>query len=411
MIAVIDCNNFFVSCERLFNPSLHNKPVVVLSNNDGCAISRSNEVKDLGIKMGQPYFEFEHLVKLHDITVFSTNFSLYSDISRRIMNELVNFAEEYEIYSVDEIFIKVPNTVSDYEQFAKKIRDTILKNIGIPVSVGIARTKTLAKIAVEQEKRNKGYYIIDSENLDNTLKQIELNDIWGIGNAFANKIANHKIMNALDFKRLDAKFIKSLRSINLHRTYLELNEIECYNILHVNYPKSISHTRSFFKGIKLDDTLLSLFSEFTADCAFKLRRKKSVCTNAMVFFVNSVNGKREYVSNSFNFAPTQFENKISKYINEFLQKKIKKKNNSYNIKRIGITLFGIYPEDEVTQNFLDPIKDSDKKIYLAIDKLNLKYHRQLVHSGGINLRKKYKANRKHESQKFTSDWNEILTIK
>ena len=180
-VALIDCNSFYVSCERLFNPKINNKPVVVLSNNDGCVISRSTEAKGIGIKMGEPYFKVKELVRKNNVHIFSSNYALYGDISRRVMKTLKSFSNKIEIYSIDEAFIDLSHVEDkEIENYGKEIRDRILKWTGIPTSVGIAKTKTLSKVANNIAKKNKTGVIYLNENIDNYLKKFHISDIWGV---------------------------------------------------------------------------------------------------------------------------------------------------------------------------------------------------------------------------------------
>ena len=214
-IALIDCNSFYVSCERLFKPSLTKKPVIVLSNNDGCIISRSSEAKALGIKMGEPYFKAKKIIAKNNAHVFSSNYSLYGDISRRVMKTLKHFAPEMEIYSIDEAFLNL-TIVPDEEvlQFGKKIRETILQWVGIPTSIGIATTKTLSKIANHIAKKEKSGIVslINKKNIDHILKKIEIRDVWGVGRQLSKFYINNGIFNANQLKNVSNHWIKKTQT-------------------------------------------------------------------------------------------------------------------------------------------------------------------------------------------------------
>ena len=221
MYALCDCNNFFVSCERVFNPSLNNRPVVVLSNNDGCVIARSNEAKALGIKMAVPFFQIKHLVKKHDIAVYSTNFTLYGDMSTRVMSVLSGLVPDMEIYSVDEAFLNLSG-INDLDVYCRHIVDTTTKCTGIPVSLGVAPTKTLAKIANHFAKKYKGYNricTIDSEEKRTKALQItNIGDVWGIGYNHTKTLEYHSIKTAYDFTQKSRSWVRRKMSVIGERT-------------------------------------------------------------------------------------------------------------------------------------------------------------------------------------------------
>ena len=200
VFALIDCNAFYVSCERVFNPKLNNRPVVALSNNDGCIISRSKEAKALGIKMGVPLFKVKDIVKKEKVIVFSSNYTLYADMSRRVMNIIANFSSNTEVYSIDEAFIEISDLSVDYENYAHQLRSTILQHTGIPVSIGLAPTKTLSKVANHKAKKDESLNgvcsFIGKDNLNDILEATEVGDIWGIGRRLSKKLINQGVYNA-----------------------------------------------------------------------------------------------------------------------------------------------------------------------------------------------------------------------
>ena len=259
-IALIDCNNFYASCERIFNPRLIGKPIVVLSNNDGCIITRSAEAKELGIKMGEPYFKAKKIIDKNNVRVFSSNYSLYGDISQRVMETLARFASDVEIYSIDEAFLGL-NGFENYElsKYCQYIRRTIKKWVGIPVSIGVSTTKTLSKIANNLAKKNKEYdgvCILKSWfDINEALKLTPIEDVWGIGRRLSVFLKKYKINTAYDFTQLDKGWIRKNMGVVGEKTFLELCGVSCIELeLIPSDKKSCCVSRSFSKPVeKIDD--------------------------------------------------------------------------------------------------------------------------------------------------------------
>ena len=253
-IALVDCNSFYVSCERLFNPSIIKKPVVVLSNNDGCVISRSSEAKILGIKMGEPYFKVEKIVKKYDVKIFSSNYSLYGDISRRVMKTLKKFSPYIEIYSIDEAFLNLSSIKDeDLFEYGNKIRKTILKWTGIPTSIGIARTKTLCKAANHVAKKEKSGVVnlINSKQVDKILSEIKINEVWGVGKQLTKFYIKNGINTAYELKNISNTWIKKNTNVFGSRTAMELKGIPCISLeIHQEKRKNCCVSRSFGKKLQ-----------------------------------------------------------------------------------------------------------------------------------------------------------------
>ena len=250
VFALIDCNAFYVSCERVFNPKLNNRPVVALSNNDGCIIARSKEAKALGIKMGVPLFKVKDIIERENVIVFSSNYTLYADMSRRVMNIISEFSPSIEVYSIDEAFIELTGVKVDYEFYAHKLRQTILQYTGIPVSIGIASTKTLTKvanhIAKDNESLNGVCSLVDHKNLDRVLEDTHVSDIWGVGRQLSKKLITSGVFNAKLLKNSEDTWIRKMMSINGLKTVSELREISCLDLEETSATrKSCCTTRSF----------------------------------------------------------------------------------------------------------------------------------------------------------------------
>ena len=309
MIALLDCNNFYVSCERLFNPRLIGEPVVVLSNNDGCVISRSNEAKKLGIKMGVPFFKIKEILADNKIKVLSSNYSVYGDISNRIMSILKNddFIE-VEVYSIDEAFFSL-NKISNKEQKCLDLANKIMKWTGIPVSIGIAQTKTLAKITNRVIKKKYQYRELqfscsnvlelrNKSNLDYVLKNTKVKDVWGVGNKLSIFLEKNNINTAYDLRESNENFIREKRGVILHRTVLELRGVKC-NYIERFTPdkKSICVSRSFGRKLTSYKEIRSALIVYTQKAASKMRESNLFCRSITVFIKTSRYGEKMYSNN------------------------------------------------------------------------------------------------------------------
>tara|TARA_B100001123_G_scaffold349331_1_gene399283 strand:+ start:1103 stop:1972 length:870 start_codon:yes stop_codon:yes gene_type:complete len=274
-IALVDCNSFYVSCERLFNPSIIKKPVVVLSSNDGCVISRSTEAKLLGIKMGEPYFKVEKIVKKNDIKIFSSNYSLYGDISRRVMKTLKQFSPQIEIYSIDEAFLNLSSVKNEnLLEYANKIRKTILKWTGIPTSIGIATTKTLSKAAnlIAKKEKSGVVNLINSEKTDEILSQIKVNDVWGVGRQLTKFYIKNGIYTAYDLKKISENWAKKNTNVFGARTVMELKGLSCISLeIHEEKRKNCCVSRSFGRKVKKLEELEESVVTHCLNAAEKIR--------------------------------------------------------------------------------------------------------------------------------------------
>lgn len=289
MFALIDCNNFYASCERVFRPDLVGKPVVVLSNNDGCVIARSNEAKDLGIPMGAPAFEFQKLFDKHKVNVFSSNFALYGDMSSRVMEILSTYSPDMEIYSIDEAFLEFKGyDFFDLEEMGKKMKNQVEQWTGIPISVGFATTKALAKVANRIAKkfpeRTNGVYLIDSEDKRvKALKWLKIEDVWGVGRRHARRLHEKNIFTAFQFTYLDDSWVKKHMSIVGLRLKRELQGVPTLQLEEVQPKKNIATTRTFDGNYTDYQLIRERVASFAVSCAEKLRRQGSCCRSLMVF--------------------------------------------------------------------------------------------------------------------------------
>jgi DNA polymerase V len=358
MYALVDCNNFYASCERVFNPSLIGRPVVVLSNNDGCVIARSNEAKELGIEMGAPAFLIEDFLKKNNVAVYSSNYALYGDMSKRVYDTLNTFTPEIENYSIDESFLNLHGfeLLGDLTEYGHKIKRTVYRNTGIPVSVGIAYTKTLAKLANHISKKNKehnGCYVIDSEEKRlNALKSVPVGKVWGIGGQYAKLLQTKGIETAYHFTQVPKSWVKDKMSIVGVRTLMELQGTPCIE-LETAPPakKGICVARSFGEMQTEYTVIEEAVANFASSIAYKLR-KQSSCAGSMQVFLHT-NIHRKDLAQCYRTrtvlmpVPTNSSTEIVKYALWGLKSIFRQ---GYHYKKAGVIVSGIVPENTIHTN-------------------------------------------------------------
>ena len=416
MFGLADCNNFYASCERVFDPSLRDKPVVVLSNNDGCVIARSNEAKALNIPMGAPAFKIEPLIKKHNVAVFSTNFTLYGDMSNRVMNTLATFVADYEIYSIDEAFLSFHGFEHfDMPSYAAKIVKTVHKNTGIPISLGIAPTKTLAKVANKIAKKNGKYFCILNNEADIALalKATAIEDVWGIGRRYALFLQKHNIQTAYDFSLMSEAWVRTNMTVVGQRMLKELKGIPCYT-LETDIPakKNICTARSFGKMLTALPEIEEAVANYTARCCEKLRKQKNSANAVMVFLHTNPHRKDlpQYAKNivvqlpqATNYTPIMTAHTIAGL------RRIFKKGYSY--KKAGVIVIELVPENNV-QGSLFQNEDTEKthKLMQTVDELNAKYGRDHVRFSTQGYGKAWKLRQEKLSRCYTTKMDDLLDI-
>lgn len=426
---LVDCNNFYVSCERVFNPTLYNKPVVVLGSNDACVIARSNEAKALGIGMGAPAFECANIFKKHNVIVYSANFALYGDMSDRVMKTLTGFATDIEIYSVDEAFLFVsdfnhPNQLKQiapdyYLTYAQHIRTCVKQNTGIPVSVGIGPTKTLAKIANKLAKKNPSLHgafdITNHPDTDKILASIDVADIWGVGYRYASLLKRNRINNVRDFKYTDEKWVRKNMTVVGHKTLLELRGIACLPLECFPKPKqSITVSRSFGKKVNNLPHLKESVASYMTTAAAKLRAQHALTSHITVFIVTSRYHDPHYYFTSAqcqlpiatNFTPTLIAAAHSCLEKIFTPGLVYRK--------AGVLLADLMPHDCVQMNTFTPLSpDSHRQTAFmkAIDRINNKWGRDTLFFAAAGIEQPWHMHQAQKSACFTTNWHELLTIK
>ena len=418
MFALIDCNNFYASCERVFQPNLIDKPIVVLSNNDGCVIARSNEAKSLGIPMGAPAFKYKKIFKENNIEVFSSNFKLYGDMSDRVMSIITRFVPDVEIYSIDEAFLKFDGFSEDaINQKCREIIETIMKWTGIPVSIGLAKTKSLAKVANRIAKKHSNetnsFYSInnDSKHIQ-SLKNINIKDIWGIGFQNEKKLLNIGVKSGFDFINLPDQWVKKNMSIIGLKLKKELEGIPTLDILKENNTKkSITTTRSFEAEIVSIDDLIERITTFAVVASKKLRIQNSECNMISVYIRSNPfkenNGKYHFsLTEALPFS-TNSSIEISKFAIKLL-KKIYHKGKSY--KKAGIVLMGLTPESSHQFSFLEKNTNKHKKLMQSVDNIDNKYGLYKVRLASQDQKRIWKMNRQNLSRNYTTNIEEILIV-
>ena len=416
MIALVDCNNFYASCERVFRPDLEKKPIVVLSNNDGCVIARSNEAKKLGIKMGEPAFKKREVFERNKIKTFSTNFILYGDMSKRVMSILRNNSKEIEIYSIDEAFLECYN--EDLNSYGKNLRKKVKQWTGIPVSVGIAETKVLAKIAnhIAKKYRKSGVFILDSkEIIEKALKFTAIEEIWGIGRNHSRRFKEYGINTAYDLTCIEESWIKKKFSIIVLRIAKELKGIKCLDIESQHKTKkNICTSRSFGNPTSDYNTIKEAISTFAVRCCEKLRKQKTSTSELRIFiYTNPFNPKHRqyYGTKKIQLERATNDNQIIvQEVIKGLQKIYKK---GYVYKKAGVIVGNITQENQVQLNLFDQIKNREKytKISKVIDRINSSMGRDKLRIATQGFDRKWKMKQEQLSQCYTTRIDEILTVK
>ena len=408
-IALVDCNSFYVSCERLFNPRIRKKPVVVLSNNDGCIISRSNEAKALGIKMGEPYFKARDIILKNKVEVFSSNYSLYGDLSRRVMRTLKRFNSDIEVYSIDEAFMDLSNyTDTEVESVGREIRQTVLKWTGIPTSIGIAKTKTLSKVAnhIAKKKQSGVTSLIGIENLDPILEKVEINDVWGVGRQLTKFYQKNGIYNAKQLKNKSNTWIKKSSNVLSSRTAMELRGVPCIDIETTQTKrKSCVVSRSFGKRIETFQELKEAVANYCLNASEKIR-SESLVAKAITVFVRTSPFQRNfgYYSNSKTVDfPIATNNSIEtvKTAVASLESIFK---NGYRYQKAGVMLTGLSNADGKKNLFSSEKDEKINSLMRSMDNTNYRYGRATLSLASAGVHKKWNMRRQYSSKIDTADF-------
>ena len=415
VFALIDCNAFYVSCERVFNPKLNNKPVVALSNNDGCIIARSKEAKALGIKMGVPLFKVKDIVERENVIVFSSNYTLYADMSRRVMNIISEFTPSIEVYSIDEAFIELTNMNVDYESYARHMRKVILQYTGIPVSIGIASTKTLTKVANHIAKDDESLEgvcsLIQHENLDQVLEDTNVVDVWGVGRQLSKKLIANGIFNAKLLKNCEDTWVRKMMSVNGLKTVSELREISCLDLEETSATrKSCCTTRSFGKPLINLEDIEQAVTTFARRATERIRGENLIASTVSVFLRTNPFDRNRYYSNSSTTTlsyPTYDTVQIVKTALQ-LTKIIFREN--YKYKKAGVLLSGFYEKGTETKDLFSEARYRSPKLMSAVDQINERYGSDTIQIATECQMGKWKQKRKNCTQSYTTQLDNVLLI-
>jgi len=408
-IALIDCNSFYVSCERLFNPKIRRKPVVVLSNNDGCIVSRSNEAKALGIKMGEPYFKAKDIIIKNNVQVFSSNYSLYGDLSRRVMRTLKRFNADIEVYSIDEAFMDLSNFSDDEVlDIGQEIRSTVLQWTGIPTSIGIAKTKTLSKVAnhIAKKKKSGIASFIGVENIDPLLEKVEINDVWGVGRQLTKFYHKNGIYNAKQLKNKSNTWIKKNSNVLGSRTAMELRGISCINLEKTESKrKSCVVSRSFGQRIEKYQELKEAVASYCLNASEKIRSESLIAKSITVFIRTSPFQSRfGYYSNSKTVDFPIATNNSIEIVKTALTTLESIFKNGYLYQKAGVILSNL-SESTNSKNLFSSEKDEKiSSLMRSIDNTNYRYGRSSISLASAGVQKRWNMKREYSSKIDTSDF-------
>ncbi|MFP4025309.1 MAG: Y-family DNA polymerase [Thiohalospira sp.] len=419
MYALVDANNFYASCERVFRPELNGKPVVVLSNNDGCIIARSNEAKALGLKMGEPAFKRKSFLKANHVHIFSSNYALYGDMSKRIVQVLKTFSPAIEIYSIDESFLNLSAFYQiNYEQLGKSIQKKVYKHTGIPVGVGISTTKALAKIAnriAKKEKQYSGIAVLDNQrNIGLALRNTPIDDVWGIGRQYYKFLKSKGIFTAFDFTCMNDNWVRKNLTVTGLRLKKELQGISCIPLESIlPAKKAIATTRGFGKIITDKKFIREAVSTYATRCSEKLRKQKSVA-NILTVFVHTDpfndNETYHYLSKTANLGfSTNSQKELIKFALKILDLIYK---DGLRYKKAGVIVSGIESEESIqTSLFYDMDINGNEQLSKAIDCINEKYGRDKIKLAVQGDGQEWKLKQEKLSGRYTTQWSDILKIK
>ncbi len=420
VIALVDCNSFFASCEVAFDPQLKGKPVGVLSNNDGIIVARSPELKHLPLNAGRPVFEIRHILEENNVILRSSNYTLYQDMSRRVMQTLKQFTPNIEIYSIDEAFLDLTDLhITDYEAFGKEIKKIVYEWTGLPVSVGIAPTKTLAKAANELGKTNKDFEgVVDlyhkaEHEIDELLASLPVKDVWGVGYAYTKKLKAWGVRNAMQLKYLHRSAVKKHMTVVSERMLLELNGISCFPVHNIKSARqSLLTSRMFGKRVESVNDIKESVANYAAISAEKLRKEGSIAKGVYVWITTGRHAENRY-SNGFKVVlpePTDNTQEMIKVAKDAVDQIYLP---GYKYKKAGVCLFNIQPKGTKQINmFYPPDSEKEKKVDSVLDTIDLINKQQGRHvmkfgSQGTKSRKEWWMKRLQHSPRYTTQWSEL----
>ncbi len=418
IFGLVDCNNFYASCERVFRPELRGRPIVVLSNNDGCVIARSNEAKALGIPMGEPFFKVKPLIARHGVVVQSSNYALYGDLSNRVMTVLSQFTPETEVYSIDECFLDLSGfNGRDLTTYGQEITKTVQKWTGIPVGIGIGHTKTLAKLANHIAKKSpKANGVLDlsaSPYIDKALEVTEIGDVWGIGRRWAKRLKGYGIYTAKDFRDQSQGWVRKQMGVVGARTHAELRGISCIDLeAHATDKQTTAVTRSFGKVLTSFEALREAVLTFSARASAKLRGNDLVAGQVSVFIrTNAFREDQEQYSPSATIDLVPYSNDTRMVQNAALRALVQIYRDGLAYKKAGVILLDLVRSQTAPRDLFtaSPSKE-DHDLMRAIDYINTGLGGGLVAFGQLRKDKSWYVTRNHGSPRFTTSWGDLKRV-
>lgn len=417
MLALVDCNNFYCSVERLFAPHLIGRPIVVLSNNDGCVIARSDEAKALGVVMGSPAFMIQNELKQHNVEIFSSNYTLYGDISDRVMQTLATFATRIEVYSIDECFVDLTDMpYNDLLRLGMKIKNKIATNVGIPVCVGIAPTKALAKLAnkfAKKHHKNLGVHFVANDGLRlEMLAATPIEDVWGIGHQYANMLQTKGVKTALDFANLPEEFIRTEMTVVGQRLYNELKGINAIESIYTSrIKKGICTSRSFGTLLTDKNEIRIAVADYAARCAKKLRSQASNCKLINVFIhTNPHKTEEQQYRIGINLQLETATNDAGTLIKAACKAFDMIFREGYRYMKCGVQVFELSPETVLQQSLFTTENPKKKALMQAMDHVNLLMGHEYIKSASQGWAFRYKMKAEHLSPRYTTCFRELKTI-
>lgn len=418
LFALVDCNNFYASCERVFDPSLEGKPVVVLSNNDGIVVARSNEAKALGIGMGVPEFQIRGLIRRHDVRVFSSNYTLYGDMSQRVMETLAQLAPDFEIYSIDEAFLSLSGFAGrDLAEYGRAIRATVKRWTGIPVAIGLAETKTLAKVAARVAKRSKedaGVFDLTScRNRDALLAGTPVEDVWGVGPAFARLLTRHGIATALALREADEQWIGRCLGVVGRRLVLELRGVSCLPLEDCPQPKQgITVSRSFGRPVTTLAEMREAVADYSVRAAEKLRGERLAATVLTVFLTTNTFKDEPQYSNAVTMTLPGATDGTPDLLRCALSGVARIFREGYRYKKAGVMLTALVPAGRVQHDLFDHFdRERSSRLMRAVDRLNDQMGAGTLRYAAEGFSKRWRARFERRSPAYTTSWRELPVAK
>ncbi len=419
VFALVDCNNFYVSCERVFDPRLEGRPVIVMSNNDGCVVARSNEVKALGVGMGVPVFKVQEIIEKHGIEVFSSNYTLYGDMSRRVMETLAQFTPDMEIYSIDEAFLDLSGyPYRNLTEYGHEMRKRVKQWVGIPVTIGFGRSKTLAKMAnhlAKQSAKAKGVLdLTDSPYLAEALRRTDVEKVWGIGSRYAKRLRKAGIETAWDLRNADDRWIRQeMGGVGL-RTVHELRGIACYVLESAPAPnQGIASSRSFGRPVETLEEIRESVAAYTSRAAEKLRRQKLAAgVITVMVMTNRFDTKGPRYFNYQTMELPVATNDTGELIRYAVQAVEKIYRPGCRYKKAGVLLDGLVAQDKVQGNLFDDLdREKSAKLMRVLDAVNARTASDTLRYATAGLKQPWRTKFQKRSPRYTTRWDELLRVK